>query len=86
MGVLDAINGRWGRGTVRLASVPVDPQWGVRREMMSQSFNTRVDQLWTATDSVSNSPRRSRVRWPIAQPRRTGKPSRLICVLAVSVG
>lgn len=47
MGVLDAINGRWGRGTVRLASVPVDPDWGMRREMMSQSFTTRIDQLWT---------------------------------------
>lgn len=28
MGVLDAINCRWGRGTVRLASVPTDPDWG----------------------------------------------------------
>ena len=47
MGVLDAINGRWGRGTMRLASVPTDPDWGMRREMKSQSFTTRVDQLWT---------------------------------------
>ena len=47
MGVLDAINGRWGRGTLRLASVPTNPDWGMRREMMSQSFTTRVDQLWT---------------------------------------
>lgn len=47
MGVLDAVNGRWGRGTMRLASVPVDPSWGMRREMMSQSFTTRVDELWT---------------------------------------
>lgn len=47
MGVLDAINGRWGRGTMRLASVPVDPDWGMRREMMSRRFTTRVDQLWT---------------------------------------
>ncbi|MGO4802240.1 translesion error-prone DNA polymerase V subunit UmuC [Pseudomonas sp. W22_MBD1_FP4] len=47
MGVMDAINGRWGRGTMRLASVPIDPDWGMRREMMSQSFTTRVDQLWT---------------------------------------
>jgi hypothetical protein len=47
MGVLDAINGRWGRGTMRLASVPTDPDWGMRREMMSQSVTTRVDQLWT---------------------------------------
>ncbi len=27
MGVLDAVNGRWGRGTIRLARVPVDPAW-----------------------------------------------------------
>ena len=47
MGVLDAINGRWGRGTMRFASVSVDPDWSMRREMMSQSFTTRVDQLWT---------------------------------------
>lgn len=46
MGVLDAINGRRGRGTMRLASVPTDPDWGMRREMMSQRFTTRVDQLW----------------------------------------
>ncbi|MBZ9781388.1 DUF4113 domain-containing protein [Pseudomonas sp. REP124] len=46
MGVLDSINERWGRGTMRLASVPGDPDWGMRREMMSQSFTTRVDQLW----------------------------------------
>ncbi len=47
MGVLDAVNGRWGRGTMRLASVPVDPSWGMRREMMSQGFSTRIDELWT---------------------------------------
>lgn len=47
MGVLDAINGRWGRGTMRLASVPTNTDWGMRREMMTQSFTIRVDQLWT---------------------------------------
>lgn len=31
---------------MRLASVPVDPSWGMRREMMSQSFTSRVDELW----------------------------------------
>ena len=46
MAVLDAINGRWGRGTLRTASVPRNPDWGMRREMMSQSYTTRVDQLW----------------------------------------
>jgi len=47
MAVLDKINGRWGRGTLRAASVPSNPDWGMRREMMSQSFTTRIDQLWT---------------------------------------
>lgn len=47
MAVLDKINGRWGRGTLRAASVPSNPDWAMRREMMSQSFTTRVDQLWT---------------------------------------
>jgi DNA polymerase V len=47
MAVLDQINERWGRGTLRAASVPSNPEWGMRREMMSQSFTTRLDQLWT---------------------------------------
>ncbi|TPG87812.1 translesion error-prone DNA polymerase V subunit UmuC [Pseudomonas caspiana] len=47
MAVLDKINERWGRGTLRAASVPSNPDWAMRREMMSQSFTTRVDQLWT---------------------------------------
>lgn len=46
MAVLDEINGRWGRGTLRTASVPINPEWGMRREMMSQSYTTRLDQLW----------------------------------------
>ena len=47
MGVLDAINGRWGRGTLRTAAMPADPDWAMRRELMSQSYTTRLDQLWT---------------------------------------
>lgn len=46
MVVLDEINSRWGRGTLRAASVPADPDWGMRREMMSQSFTTKLGQLW----------------------------------------
>lgn len=46
MAVLDEINGRWGRGTLRAASVPSNPDWGMQREMMSQSYTTRLDQLW----------------------------------------
>ena len=46
MAVLDEINGRWGRGTLRAASVTSKPDWGMRREMMSQSYTTRLDRLW----------------------------------------
>ncbi len=46
MTVLDQINERWGRGTLRLASVPFTPGWGMRRDMMSQSYTTKLDQLW----------------------------------------
>jgi len=46
MAVLDQINRRWGSGTLRSASVPSNPDWAMRREMMSQSFTTRLDQLW----------------------------------------
>lgn len=47
MTVLDKINERWGRGTLRSAGVPINPDWAMRREMMSQSYTTRLDQLWT---------------------------------------
>ena len=46
MGVLDEINTRWGRGTLRAGSVPSNPEWAMRRELMSQSYTTRLDQLW----------------------------------------
>lgn len=46
MGVLDAINAKWGRNTLRPGRVPTVPGWGMRRDMMSQSFTTRIDQLW----------------------------------------
>ena len=47
MEVLDEINGRWGRGVLRLASVPAAPGWAMRRDLMSRSYTTRIDQLWT---------------------------------------
>ena len=46
MGVLDEINGRWGRGTLRAASVPAAPEWAMRRDLMSQSYTKKLDQLW----------------------------------------
>jgi DNA polymerase V len=47
MKTLDTINARWGRGTLRSATVPIEPDWGMRRELMSQSYTTRIDQLWS---------------------------------------
>nr|WP_241690344.1 DUF4113 domain-containing protein [Pseudomonas syringae] len=47
MGVLDEINARWGRGTLRTGSVPTNPKWAMRRDLMSQSYTTRLDQLWS---------------------------------------
>lgn len=46
MSVLDEINGRYGKGMVRAGSVPSSPNWGMRRELMSQSYTTQLDQLW----------------------------------------
>jgi DNA polymerase V len=46
MSVLDEINGRWGRGTLRTGGVPVDPDWAMRRDLMSRSYTTRVGELW----------------------------------------
>ncbi|RRV04603.1 Y-family DNA polymerase [Pseudomonas sp. v388] len=46
MGVLDEINLRWGRGTLRTGSVPADPEWAMRRDLMSRSYTTKLDQLW----------------------------------------
>lgn len=40
MSALDEINGRYGRGTVRSGSVPRAPDWGMRREMMSQVLHS----------------------------------------------
>ncbi|MCQ4271097.1 translesion error-prone DNA polymerase V subunit UmuC [Pseudomonas kuykendallii] len=46
MSVLDEINAKWGRGTLRPGRVTSSPEWGMRRELMSQSFTTKMDQLW----------------------------------------
>lgn len=46
MNVLDDINQRWGRGTLRSAAVPHDPDWAMKREFLSPAYTTRIDQLW----------------------------------------
>ena len=45
MQVMDTTNGLW--GTMHSARVPVAPDWGMRRETVSQSYITRLNQLWT---------------------------------------
>lgn len=51
MSVLDEINGRWGKGMLRVASVPVAPGWAMRRDLMSQSYTTKLDHLWSVKAS-----------------------------------
>jgi DNA polymerase V len=46
MAVLDQINSKWGRGTLRPASVPAAPEWAMRREMMSPGYTTNFHELW----------------------------------------
>lgn len=47
MQVLDSINAKWGKGTVRPGGVPAAPEWAMRRDLMSPGYTTRIDQLWT---------------------------------------
>ncbi|EMY8116539.1 translesion error-prone DNA polymerase V subunit UmuC [Pseudomonas aeruginosa] len=49
MAVMDAINARWGRGTVRPGGVPAEPDWGMRRELMSRSYTTNLRHLWSVS-------------------------------------
>lgn len=46
MGVLDDINEKSGRGALLAGSVPADPVWKMKRELMSSSHTTRIEQLW----------------------------------------
>ena len=49
MEVLDQINARWGRGTLRPARVPATPGWGMRRELLSPRYTTDWNGLWTVS-------------------------------------
>ncbi|WP_320415319.1 DUF4113 domain-containing protein [Stutzerimonas zhaodongensis] len=46
MAVLDQINAKWGRGTLRPAAVAADPRWAMRRSLLSPSYLTDINQLW----------------------------------------
>jgi DNA polymerase V len=45
MAMLDRINGRFGKNTLHSARMPVAAAWGMKREMMSQSYTTSINQL-----------------------------------------
>jgi DNA polymerase V len=45
MAVVDQINAREGRGTVRLGRIPATAEWSMKREMMSQRYTTRWNEL-----------------------------------------
>ncbi|WP_417775284.1 translesion error-prone DNA polymerase V subunit UmuC [Stutzerimonas xanthomarina] len=45
MAVVDRINAREGRGSVRLGRIPAAPAWAMKREMMSKRYTSRWDEL-----------------------------------------
>lgn len=47
MATMDKINRRWGHDCLRTAAVPLTPDWGMRRALLSPSYMTSWDQLWT---------------------------------------
>ncbi|WP_256584628.1 MULTISPECIES: DUF4113 domain-containing protein [Pseudomonas] len=46
MGVLDALNGRWGRGTMRLASAPVDMSASLAQQNIGRFLMHRYNWQW----------------------------------------
>lgn len=45
METMDAINRKYGRGTLRPGRIPVEVGWAMRREMMSQNYTTNLNQV-----------------------------------------
>lgn len=53
MSALDQVNGRWGKGSVTLGSVPVSkgraaPQWGMKQERRTPRYTTEWDEMPSA--------------------------------------
>ena len=46
MATMDKINRRWGQDCLRTAAVPLTPDWGMRRALLSPSYMTSWDHLW----------------------------------------
>ncbi|WOS76255.1 DUF4113 domain-containing protein [Pseudomonas aeruginosa] len=49
MSTLDAINNRWGRGTLQPGRIAKPAEWAMRRELLSPAYTTR----WTDLLKVS---------------------------------
>ncbi len=48
MKVMDAINARFGRGTLRIASTATTPSWGARRQNLSPRYTTQAGEMLVA--------------------------------------
>lgn len=59
MQVMDTINGRWGRGTMSSASVPVALDWGM--PVVHHTARSALDGEVLMTQSLSASPRSRRL-------------------------
>ncbi|WP_331717164.1 DUF4113 domain-containing protein [Pseudomonas vancouverensis] len=53
-GVVDSVNERWCRGALRLASVPNNPDRGMRQEMMSRTSEYELISYGRSTASDSS--------------------------------
>ena len=45
MAAMDAINGRWGRGTMRVAAEGIDKAWRMKRGKLSPRYTTEWTEL-----------------------------------------
>lgn len=46
MATLDAVNGRWGRGTLQPARLAKPAGWAMRQQLLSPCYTTRWQELW----------------------------------------
>jgi len=49
MAALDAVNARYGRGTLRPLATGIARSWSTRHDRLSQRYTTRVEEVLTAT-------------------------------------
>jgi len=49
MAALDAVNARYGRGTLRPLATGIARSWSTRHDRLSQRYTTRVEEMLTAT-------------------------------------